>query len=314
MKRTRVTKQIEYVEPSNVNGRYLSSGIIIYSSPKIVIDTNTGDAGIIDILKGLQPDIAVNTHFHIDHSGFLSMATKYTNARIFIPNKDEPYLTDIDIYLEQLRPNNSHIAKLWRQILIESGYMELDKYNSYDEATDFGFQDPDFMRVIRTPGHSPGHSSFYFPKDKILFPGDIGTDKLGPWYLFPNCNLAEQINSILRLMSLDIDLMITCHGGIISKDIKQSFGRCLKIIYDRECMIKSKLEKGYDSSRIAEEGIIYGNKTGLEEPIRSYCYNGDESAFFHHYNLIQNGGIIKQFPAVYEIIFHRQSEAIPFPG
>lgn len=303
MKHTRVTKQIEYIEPSNAKDRLVCSGIIIHSTPKIVIDTNPGDAGIVEILKKLQPDIAIITHFHIDHSGYLSAVSKHTNARIYIPKKDEPYLVDIENYIEQLRPDNSDIIeKLLRQRLIESGYMEIKEYNSYDEATDFRFHNPDFMRVIRTPGHSPGHSSFYFPHDKILFTGDIGTDKLGPWYIFPNCNLAQHIESILRLMTLDIDLMITCHGGIISKGIKPALRQCLKIIYDRECMIKSKLEKGYARSKIVEEGIIFGNKTGFDEPMRSYWYNGDDTAFNHHYNLIQNGGMINRFPVVYDML------------
>jgi hypothetical protein len=131
----------------------------------------------------------------------------------------------------------------------------------------------------------------------------MGTDKLGPWYIFPNCDLSQHIESILKLMSLDIDLMITSHNGIISKDIKPALRHCLKIIYDRECMIKNKIERGYDRSRIVEEGIIYGSKSSLKEPLRSYWYNGDNTAFSHHYNLIQTGGMINRFPVVSDILY-----------
>ncbi|MGB5156028.1 hypothetical protein [Desulfobacterium sp. N47] len=67
-------------------------------------------------------------------------------------------------------------------------------------------------------------------------------------------------------------------------------------------MIKNKLEKGYAESKIVEERIIFGNKTDFDEPMRSYWYNGYETAFNNHFKLIENGGILNRFPAVCDIL------------
>jgi len=285
----------------NIRGQYVCSGVIVHSNPSIVIDTYAGSIDTPSLLQNLQPDIVIASHFHVDHSAFMPIAAAYTNAEIFVPSGEEIYLTNIENYLNQLAPDDKNMQLLWQKKLIGYGYKELDNYRSYDDKTDFGFRDRNFMKVIRSPGHSPAHNSFYFPRDKILFPGDIGLDKVGPWYGFSNCSLVEHISSILRLMELDIDLVITCHNGIILKeDSKPSLKRCLKVIYDRETLISRKLDKGYDRSRIVEEGILFGGKTDLAEPMRSRNYCADDIVFLFHYELIQKGGMIEYFPAVRE--------------
>ena len=74
------------------------------------------------------------------------------------------------------------------------------------------------LRVIDTPGHTPGHVSFYSGSTKILFAGDSlrsEKDKLnfgaGPF----TWNLEAGIESVRQLSKLEVDLVCCGHGPVV---------------------------------------------------------------------------------------------------
>ena len=74
------------------------------------------------------------------------------------------------------------------------------------------------LRVLRTPGHTPGHSSFVHEIDSILFAGDAvgsiaGTLSRGPAAFTADTDLADQ--SLHRIASLECDRVMFSHGGEI---------------------------------------------------------------------------------------------------
>jgi len=305
LKRTKITSEIEYVESSIEAAKiHCCCGIIVNYSPRIVIDTNLGKEETRELFREVKPDIAIATHFHIDHSAMLAIALNSADAEVFVPAGEEEYLNDIKNYARQMGPGRDDLQPSFTQMLAAAGHTKFEGCHSYDAASDFGLRNPGMMQIIRTPGHSPRHHSFYFPGEKILLSGDIGLDMLGPWYGFPHCNLVEFVDSILRLMSLDIRLVITSHNGIISQDIQAALGRCINIIYDRETMISGKLDKGYNQTRIIDEGVIFRNSVRVPEPMRSLRHCLNTTAFEHHRRLILDGGMLKYFPET-ETILHK---------
>jgi glyoxylase-like metal-dependent hydrolase (beta-lactamase superfamily II) len=74
------------------------------------------------------------------------------------------------------------------------------------------------LRVISTPGHTPGHVSFYSSSQKILFAGDSmrsEKDKLsfgaGPF----TWNLEAGIESVRKQAKLEVDLVCCGHGSVV---------------------------------------------------------------------------------------------------
>jgi glyoxylase-like metal-dependent hydrolase (beta-lactamase superfamily II) len=74
------------------------------------------------------------------------------------------------------------------------------------------------LRVINTPGHTPGHVSFYSNSQKILFAGDSmrsEKDRLsfgaGPF----TWNLEAGIQSVLQQAKLEVDLVCCGHGPVV---------------------------------------------------------------------------------------------------
>jgi glyoxylase-like metal-dependent hydrolase (beta-lactamase superfamily II) len=74
------------------------------------------------------------------------------------------------------------------------------------------------LRVINTPGHTPGHISFYSSSSKILFAGDsmrCEKDNLsfgaGPF----TWNLETGIQSVRKQAQLEVDLVCCGHGSLV---------------------------------------------------------------------------------------------------
>lgn len=81
------------------------------------------------------------------------------------------------------------------------------------------------LKVIHTPGHSPGSFSLYWPDRKVLLTGDVVFYQgLGRTDL-PGGNGEELKESIRRISRLDIDYLLPGHGNIIegSENVKANF-------------------------------------------------------------------------------------------
>ncbi|MRR14426.1 MBL fold metallo-hydrolase, partial [archaeon] len=149
---------------------------------------------------------------------------------------------------------------------------------------------------IHTPGHSPGHTSFYLPGMKILFACDLGLDRIGPWYGWKDCSIEAIIESILSLRSMEIKLILTSHGGIIARDIMHSWDRALIHILNREQKIAQDLDMGKPRETIINEGLCYPKKDKLREPIASLFTMWDSVMLDHHMKILDKSSLIKLFP------------------
>jgi hydroxyacylglutathione hydrolase len=81
------------------------------------------------------------------------------------------------------------------------------------------------MQVFLTPGHSPGSVCLYWPLQKALFTGDlVFKEGLGRTDL-PGGDGALIKESILRMSRLDVELLLSGHGEIISgaPEVKSNF-------------------------------------------------------------------------------------------
>jgi glyoxylase-like metal-dependent hydrolase (beta-lactamase superfamily II) len=81
------------------------------------------------------------------------------------------------------------------------------------------------MQVFHTPGHSPGSVCLYWPMQKALFTGDlVFKEGLGRTDL-PGGDGALIKESIKRMSNLDVELLLSGHGEIISgrREVKSNF-------------------------------------------------------------------------------------------
>ena len=173
----------------------------------IVIDDETKEAVIIDpgaegdrILKeieGFKPVAIINTHGHRDHVGQVGYLKEKLNIPFYMNKKDE-FLINNDVFL---------------------GFG--DMIGAYKcPKPDFDLKEGDVikfgnteLKVIETPGHTPGGVCLYDEKNKILIAGDtLFKGSVGRTDL-PGGNTQELMNSLKKLMELPEETVVICGHG-----------------------------------------------------------------------------------------------------
>jgi glyoxylase-like metal-dependent hydrolase (beta-lactamase superfamily II) len=80
------------------------------------------------------------------------------------------------------------------------------------------------IRIIHTPGHTPGHIVLYLKRSKILVAGDLlnilDGELVGPNPLHTP-DMDSALNSLQNLTQYDIEKVITYHGGLYSDNPNQ---------------------------------------------------------------------------------------------
>jgi len=116
------------------------------------------DAQLTDFIseRGLKPVMAVNTHGHFDHAMGVGYLKETYGVKFACSSKDQ-FLVD--------SAQQSGAMFGVKCAPVPAIDIDLDKI----EEIAFGATK---LRVIKTPGHTPGHVSLYNEEQKVLFTGD----------------------------------------------------------------------------------------------------------------------------------------------
>ncbi|MDE6370337.1 MAG: MBL fold metallo-hydrolase [Duncaniella sp.] len=135
------------------------------------------------------------THGHFDHIGAAELLREKLLAPIYIYPQDARYLTDP--YLN-LSANSG-------QPITVSHYEELYDGEVIRLKANSGF----YLKVMHTPGHTPGSVTYYSPQEKAAFVGDL-LYQHGPGLTdFPGGDSKELEESIInRILTLPDDTVL----------------------------------------------------------------------------------------------------------
>ena len=107
--------------------------------------------------NGLKPKYALNTHGHFDHLLGVDFLREKYGAQLAMSSKDEFLLKGASVSAE--------LFGVKADALPEAIDIDLEG----KESIKFGNTE---LRIIPTPGHTPGHVAFFEPESKVLFTGD----------------------------------------------------------------------------------------------------------------------------------------------
>jgi glyoxylase-like metal-dependent hydrolase (beta-lactamase superfamily II) len=176
------------------------------------------------------------THYDIDHIGSLAeIKTRYPYLKVYASALDEksingtekPYrllqvLKIYDSLPDAQKARMQHFISLFEKI----SPVDVDYAFSKDEEPSF-LED---IQIIDTPGHLPGHISIYLKQSKILIAADALTVEDGELAILnPNSayDLQKAVESVKKINRLDIDKIVSYHGGEVSGQINQKLEQLL---------------------------------------------------------------------------------------
>ncbi|WP_457635593.1 MBL fold metallo-hydrolase [Persephonella sp.] len=163
----------------------------------VVVDPGAEGERILKELENYNLRYILATHGHIDHVGQVGFLKKIFDVPFFMSQKDL-FLINNDIF-----PG-------FAQMVEAAVCPEPDRFLKEGETISFGRFN---LRVIETPGHTPGSICFYDQKNSFvitgdtLFKGSIGRTDL------PGGDMKQMENSLKKLMELPDDTdVIPGHG------------------------------------------------------------------------------------------------------
>jgi hydroxyacylglutathione hydrolase len=232
-------------------------------------------------------DMVWLSHWHEDHFHYVYL---FGDSPLWISERDFPPLTDIEIFLDWYGVWDEHSRTYWKKVMREKFNFQPKSQARFirdDEEIDLGGIK---ARTIATPGHTPGHLSFFFPEEDILFLGDYDLTSFGPWYGDVASSIDETIKSIRRLKEIPAKKWITCHeDGLFEENPGKLWDNYENIIYERERKILEFLKKPHTLEEISAAWLIYGKP---RKPLEFFEFNERVLVNKHLERLIRQGRVV----------------------
>ena len=157
------------------------------------------------------------THQDIDHIGSLKALKEATGAEVLALDVEVPY---IDGALPS--PKMPPPERLEQNPGLKAMLDALER-----SSVDVALKDGEVLdlaggvRVIATPGHTPGHISLYLNRTHTLITGDALTSSegtLGGPMEMATPDMASAKASVKKLAELDVKQIVAYHGGLVDQD------------------------------------------------------------------------------------------------
>ncbi len=153
------------------------------------------------------------THHHIDHRGSARALKAYTGAAILAHRKDISFLEGRNLSFRERLP-------FWVRLLLFSSDLLFRREVTQVDITLSEGDTIQYLKVLHTPGHTPGSISLYYEREKALFCGDTAPYTLGK-FKRPNpftIDREQEMASLIRLSTLDCKLLLPNDCAMVFKN------------------------------------------------------------------------------------------------
>jgi glyoxylase-like metal-dependent hydrolase (beta-lactamase superfamily II) len=209
VRRTRITREILQVPV------VASSVFLLLGERVTVVDSGVpGSAGrVLGALRQVgrsadEVEHILITHYHPDHLGGLAGLLAHVPAKVGVHAAEAPVVCgDAPMpaplryprLAERLAPAMRWVRRCPVDTLLHDG----------DELPVLGG-----LRIVHTPGHTPGHIALYLPERGVVIGGDA-LQARGPRVIPParlvTADWAAALRSVQRLATLDFDVLALSH-------------------------------------------------------------------------------------------------------
>jgi glyoxylase-like metal-dependent hydrolase (beta-lactamase superfamily II) len=202
------------------NGNMLVDAGLPDQAEAIGVALLEGGIGVRDLKR------IIFTHQDLDHVGSGAALVRQSGARVLAHPADAPH---IDGSLRLLKPSAEMLEQRpqMREVLERLEPVGVDEHLEDGARLEIAGG----IRVIFTPGHTPGHLSLYLERSKVLIAGDALRAERGS-LTGPNPSMTLEmgtaLQSLRRLAGLEIDTIVCYHGGVVSEDANGQLRRVIQ--------------------------------------------------------------------------------------
>jgi glyoxylase-like metal-dependent hydrolase (beta-lactamase superfamily II) len=220
------------------NRSYLNCSYIVHTGTGAVLIDAGMNSGGADVLAGLAAlgltaksvEAILLTHWHNDHAAGARAIAQQSGCPVYYGKNDAPFLTrqtarsGVRGWLAKSIPEWG-IGVLFIGLI---GEAVPEAVEATCHVSDGQTIEQDF-EVIATPGHTPGHASFYYRPEQALFAGDA-LAVIGDRVRFmarpvtPDLPLARE--SMLRSLNKEIKVLCPGHRIPLTENVPQ---RCAEM-------------------------------------------------------------------------------------
>lgn len=290
-----------------------------------LIDTGPQTQNAIDTLRRKLEEIGyqikdidevIITHGHLDHYGMSNLIEEESGASVYMHKEDASIVSalhskNIEVFSSLKRSMSLSgvpegiISRIMALFKSHENFGKLAKKINYvneGEVLDFGEY---MLKVIHSPGHSPGSICLLEEGRRILFSGDTLIEDISPNPIYNfldkekqlgSRGLIKYLQSIDKIKKYDVKLVLPGHRNII-KDYKKRINDIIKHHEEKKLSILSKLSRepktAFEISRIVYEDLSLSELfLGIAEVVG-------------HLEILEQEGKVESFK-VNEVIYYKK--------
>jgi endoribonuclease LACTB2 len=280
----------EIIWAQNSKDFFFSNTFLFHGKNGLIIDPSANFTYIQKIAAHREVKRVLNSHYHTDHRALNSF---FPHAHFMAHHADAPAISSSAKYQAWIdrdpdSPYSQWVQDFSRTMNIPDNYIDQPLKDGDIIQTD-GFE----LKVIHTPGHTPGHIAIQVMPINILITFDIDLTPYGPWYANEVSDIDAFIQSIEKIKSVKAAAYITSHGERFydPETFRKKIERFERYFEDRDNKILETLkEKPASLEDLNETGIIY-KKRILEDRLKFYF--GLKMLEKHLERLIKKGVVTK---------------------
>lgn len=198
--------------------------VILGSHGFVMVDSGLGfnTKSIINALRklGLRVEdlrVLINTHCHLDHTGGNREILSLSRAKLALHEVDAKFIEEGEA--SAIEPIGI--------LSVSPRPLRVDFKLREGSTLNLGTR---ILRVIHTPGHTPGSMCLFDEADKVLISGDtVFLDGVGR-YDFPYSSYEDLLRSVEKLAKLDVEVLLPGHGPYAVRSGKQHVARDLEML------------------------------------------------------------------------------------